>query len=141
MKKYFLVLLVLCTAFACSKDNNFDINKYPQKWTLVKTTGQIPNSEKTGENMEWQEYYLLNSDGTFIKHRERNGINYDAGGRFKFISIASETMLELTHDTENAIIANCYSHQTEELWLKSGNKLIGTWQMCDGSGLEYERKK
>lgn len=141
MKKSFLILFTLCAVFSCSKDNSFNIDKYPQKWTLVKMTGQIPNSERTGENMGWQEYYLLKSDGTFIKHRERDGINYDVSGNFKFLSTTSGTLLELTHDTENAIIGNCYSHQTEQLSLKSINKLVGTWQMCDGPGLEYERKE
>lgn len=104
-------------------------------------TSQIPNSERTGESMEWQEYYLLKSDGTFVKRRERDGIKYDASGKFQFITITDGTLLELTHDTKNQIIGNCYSNQTEQLYLKSADKLVGTWQMCDGPRLEYERKE
>lgn len=141
MKKPFLLLLTICILISCTKEDNFDIDRYPQKWTLIKMTSQIPNSERTGESMEWQEYYLLKSDGTFLKRRERDGIKYDASGKFQFITITDGTLLELTHDTKNQIIGNCYSNQTEQLYLKSADKLVGTWQMCDGPRLEYERKE
>jgi hypothetical protein len=29
--------------------------------------GSIPNSETTGAAMEWQEFYLFNTNGTFTK--------------------------------------------------------------------------
>lgn len=141
MKKSFLVLFIIFTAFSCSKVDNFDLDKYPQKWTLVKMTGQIPNSESTGDKMEWQEYYLLKSDGTFIKHRERSGINYDASGNFKFIDNTDGKLLELIHDTNNEIIGSCYGNKTENLSLTSNKTLVGTWSHCDGPGLEYERKE
>jgi hypothetical protein len=30
-------------------------------------SGSIPNSETTGTTMEWQEFYLFNTNGTFTK--------------------------------------------------------------------------
>jgi hypothetical protein len=30
-------------------------------------SGSIPNSETTGAAMEWQEFYLFNTNGTFTK--------------------------------------------------------------------------
>lgn len=141
MKNSLLVLLVICLSFSCSKDDNFDPGKYPQKWTLVKMTGQISNSETTGENMEWQEYYLLKSDGTFIKNRVRDGIDYEESGSFTFADKTDGKFLELTYDADNEIIGSCNANQTESLWLKSENKLVGTWSYCDGPGLEYERKE
>ncbi len=31
--------------------------------------GMMVNSETTGPEMEWQEYYILNENGTFFKSR------------------------------------------------------------------------
>jgi hypothetical protein len=35
-------------------------------------TGMTANSQTTGSDMEWQEFYLLNANGTFKKSR-KNG--------------------------------------------------------------------
>lgn len=141
MKSLLVMFLIICATLSCSKDENFDPDKYPQKWVLVKMTGQIPNSETTGENMEWQEYYLLNPEGSFMKHREREGIEYEAAGSFTWVDETSGKFLELTFNADNEIIGNCFPTPTETLWLKSEDKLLGTWSNCDGPGLEYERKE
>lgn len=141
MKTSFLLLLIIFATFSCSKDENFDTDKYPQKWALVRMYGQIPTSETTGKNMEWQEYYFLKSDGSFFKHRERNGIDYEGSGSFTFVYETGEKFLILTYDSVNVIIGSCDANQTESLWLKSDSKLVGTWSYCDGPGLEYEREE
>jgi arylsulfatase A-like enzyme len=46
---------------------NRDSTGYFGKWTLVSMSGSIPNSETTGAAMEWQEFYLFNTNGTFTK--------------------------------------------------------------------------
>ena len=139
MKTLFLILLTTCSILSCTKDESFDNEQYPQKWTLTKMTGSFINSESTREDMEWQEYYILKSDGTFIKHRERDGIYSDASGTYSIINIDNEKFVDLIHEIESEIIANCYANQTESLWIKSEKKLIGTWNACDGPGLEYKR--
>ncbi len=144
MRKLFLALLTVCLIMSCSKEGNeiekqFDSEKYPQKWTLIEMSGQIPNSEATGENMEWQEYYILKSDGTFIKHREWDGIDSDATGTFSFVNINEDKFIELVHAIGSDIVGSCYGNQNESLWLKSDKKLTGTWSACDGPGLVYER--
>ena len=139
MKNLILVCLIVFTTWSCSKDDKFGIDNYPQKWTLIEMSGQIPNSETTGDDMEWQEYYLLKPDGTFIKHRERDGIDYEAIGIFTFVDESDGKYLELNYNSDNEIIGSCYANQTESLWLKSDHKLHGTWSYCDGPGLEYER--
>jgi hypothetical protein len=45
-------------------------------------TGQVPNSEVSGQAMKWQESYQLNSDGTFTKSREKNGSVTEATGNY-----------------------------------------------------------
>jgi hypothetical protein len=37
--------------------------KTTRKWIL--TDGMTANSQTTGSDMEWQEFYLLNANGTF----------------------------------------------------------------------------
>jgi len=141
MKNLMLISLLICTLSSCTKDEKFDSKQYPQKWQLIKMTGQIPNSETTGADMEWQESYLLNSDGTFTKSRERSGILTEVSGTFVFKDLSDGKFLELTYETDNDIIGSCYADHTESLWLKSESKLMGTWSYCDGPGLEYERVK
>ncbi|MBE9491359.1 MAG: hypothetical protein IMY70_00620 [Bacteroidetes bacterium] len=141
MKNLIFISILTCTLFSCSKDDEFDFEQYPQKWQLIKMTGQIPNSETTGTNMEWQEYYILNSNGTFTKSRERRGILTEVSGTFVFKDLSDKKYLELTYESDNAIIGSCFSEPGESLWLKSENRLMGTWSYCDGPGLEYERIK
>ena len=143
MKNSFLLLLIICFALSCSKDKdeNFDIDEYPQKWILVKMSSQVPNSETTGENMVWQEYYALQADGSFIKHREIDGTTYEAAGTFALMDLADDKYLKLTYDKDYEIIGSCAANQTETLRIVSGNKIAGTWLACDGPGLEYEREE
>lgn len=143
MKNLILITFLTCTLFSCSKDiidKKFDLEEYPQKWQLIKMTGQIPSSEKTGIDMEWQEFYLLNSNGTFIKSREQNGLVSEESGTFSLEESNNEKHLVLFYDFDNALIGSCYSSELkEELVLKSDNSLFSTWSACDGPGLEYER--
>ncbi len=139
MKNLFVaLLLIIFISLSCSKDD-FDIDKFPQKWVLVKTTGQMVNFEAVGNDMPWQEYYLFNSDGNFKKHREWGGVSYDAYGHFTPTDITEGKLLELTYNSDYEIIGSCYGNQTEGLWMESNKKLVGTWMACDGPGLEYKR--
>jgi len=139
MKNLLIISLLLGSMFSCTKNQKFDSKQYPQKWQLIKMTGQLPNSETTGTNMEWQEYYLLNSNGTFTKSREQQGILTKASGTYTFKNLSDGTYLELTYESDNALIGSCISGLKESLWLKSGNRMMDTWSSCDGPGLEYER--
>ena len=102
-------------------------------------TGQIPNSETTGIDMEWQEFYLLNSDRTFIKSRERNGVLTEEPGSFSFEDLSDGKYLVLTYEADNDIIGNCTSDLKEVLMVKSETRMLSTWSACDGPGLEYKR--
>lgn len=140
IKLFNTILIGLLIFSSCQIDDEFNPTQYPQKWQLVKMTGQIANSETTGNAMEWQEFYLLNSNGTFTKSRERNGLLMEESGTFTFKNLSEEKFLELIYASDNELIGSCYSSELKEsLWLKSENKLMGTWSECDGPGLEYER--
>jgi len=122
---------------------NQDINlvAYPQKWQLVKMSGQMRGSETTGENMLWQEYYVLNSDGTFIKMRKQKNKVTAAKGKYEFVDLSDGKYLKLTHESKNKIIGNCSSDLIEHLRVDTDSTLMGTWLACDGPGLAYQRVK
>ncbi|MET2986419.1 hypothetical protein [Aureibaculum conchae] len=144
MKKFIFFVLATCTILSCSTDEPeddkvFDADKYPQKWKLVKITGSWTNIETTGENMEWQENYILNDDGTFTKHREQGKESFNVPGTFSIVEHNGEKFLELVHEVDTNLIVNCYSNQTESLWLKSDINLINTAGACDWPKLEYKQ--
>ena len=141
MKKFSLLLLAVITLFSCSNDDE-NPTEYPEgKWVLTQMTGRMPNSETTGANMEWQEFYVLNGDGTFKKSRKKNGVTTEISGTYIVGTSASNTSLELTYTVENEIIGSCSSKLKEELHFQSASVLISNWQQCDGPGLKYEQLK
>lgn len=114
--------------------------KFPQKWQLVSIKGNIANMPpQTGSKMDWQEFYLLNADGTISKTRERDGVIKTITGKYSSKSIGKENFLEVTYDSDSDIIGNCYGSPTEELFVKSDIQFESTWQACDGPGLVYNR--
>jgi hypothetical protein len=148
MKNFFLLTAVFGILLSCSqKEDNpqglakrFSSEKFPQKWQLVSMQGNIANMPpQTGSKMEWQEFYLLNADGTLNKTRERSGITTTITGKYSFKSVGKENFLELTYDSDSDIIGNCYGTPTEELFITSEIEFKSTWQACDGPGLVYNR--
>lgn len=140
MKKILVLLVGVIVLLSCSdNDDKIDSINFPQKWQLKKMSGQFHNSEIEGIEMEWQEIYTLNDDGTFNKLRERNNVISEVTGTFVFLELLDGKFLILTHQADNELIGSCLNKLEEELWVKSNNKMIGTWQNCDGPGLEYER--
>ena len=132
----FISLLSIGLLFSCSKEDQKVVTAdYPQKWQLVKMTGAMINSETTGKDMDWQEYYLLNSDGTFLKSHERNGQLKQGSGTY----MRGEKYISLTYTQGVELIASCTSAQNlEQLCIVSSTKMVGTWNACDGPGLEYQ---
>ncbi|KIA86798.1 hypothetical protein [Flavobacterium sp. AED] len=139
--KHFVILVAFLSIFnSCSKDAVVnDSMGYYGKWTLVKMSGSMANSETTGTAMEWQEFYLFNTNGTFTKSRERNAIKTTISGTY-VTSIHSDGMyLELTYPNDSEIIGSCYGNQKEMLYFTDNNNLSNTWKSCDGPGLEYKK--
>jgi len=137
-------LILVSTLISCTSESDFapeklNSDEYPQTWKLVKMSGSFANSETSGNDMDWQEYYRLNSDNTFLKFRVRKGSINEATGTFTFITLSDGEYLELLYASGNNLIGNCTGENKEYLSLRSDNRLIGTWNACDGPGLEYER--
>ncbi len=139
MKDLILITIIVGFLISCSKDNFFDPEQYPQKWHLVKMTGSMTNYEATGNDMEWQEFYLLNSNGTFFKSRQRDSVLTEVFGTYSYVNYSEENFLVLIFETKNSIIGSCFSEPKEHLLIISDIKMVSTWGSCDGAGLEYKR--
>lgn len=140
MKKIIFGSVIICTMLSCSKDDDFVSDQYPQKWKLIEMSGSIANvPPSTGSDMAWQEYYILNSDSTFIKARETDNVVMQEAGTFTFKELSDGKYFELVYKSDNDLIGNCTSEAKELLKLNSEKKLTGTWWACDGPGLKYER--
>ncbi|AOW19664.1 hypothetical protein [Urechidicola croceus] len=144
MKKIVLILIMFLCLSCSDNDNDNDIiiigTEFPQTWELVAMSGNVPNSTTTGDDMEWQEYYVLNNDQTFSKTRTREDVTTTESGTFEFFEQNSEDYLLLTYPTNNDIIGNCTAEFTEEFILTDKDKMSSTWRACDGPGLNYELK-
>ncbi|MFD1314289.1 hypothetical protein [Namhaeicola litoreus] len=139
-QKTLLVIFFLSTLLSCSNEEETKLNKYPQKWILVKMTYHMTGTEVSGLDMPWQEIYLLNENGTFKKQRESEGAVTEESGLYKRIENNNETLLEFHYKTPSEIVGSCTGNQLETLWLKTNNILVSTWLQCDGPGLEYHRE-
>lgn len=140
MKKYFLSLFLGVSLISCNEEDGFDPDLYPQKWQLVKIYYGIVNSGSTGDNLDWQEYYILYKNQSFTKSRLQEGILYEATGTFKYVNSDEGDYLELNYPVDSGIISNCSEEPVERLLVKSVDYMIGnSWLACDGPGLEYKR--
>jgi hypothetical protein len=139
MRHLAFIITFLAVFSSCTKDTEETTVDYLEKWTLVKMSGFMPNSETTGTDMEWQEYYLFNKDGTFEKSRIRNKIETKAIGTYTTINYQYGKYLELTYLKDNEIIGSCFGNLKEDLYFKTNNTLSSAWSACDGPGLEYQK--
>lgn len=140
MKVITFVFGLLCILSSCNKESEKSIYQdYQGQWVLVKMSGNTPDSETTGQEMEWQESYKFNGNGTFLKSRQQNGTVTESSGSFTVLKSEEGTSLELIHTSTSDIIGSCLGDQKEVLFLESSNVMTSTWNQCDGPGLEYEK--
>lgn len=139
------ILSVLFTA--CMNDNTgrqdpelLDKGQFPQKWELVAMTGMVANVPPAkGDEMDWQEHYVLEADGSFVKSRDWSEEQLTATGHYEILELEDGAYLKLTYGADQKIIGNCSSKPEEYLRFETSNTLIGTWWACDGPGLFYKR--
>ena len=145
MKKI-LFFLLTTFLFSCSTSNDrvrvsdLAVEDFPQKWSLYKTTGGRENSETLEEDLEYNEYYLFELDGSFSKHRIDGEQEKLAEGSFEIVESDTPMALLLTYTTDSELIGNCTGNNEEYLYLdESGKTLLSSWWSCDGPGLFYEQ--
>lgn len=130
--------------FSCSvedyRENDINLQYAAQKWELVRMTGSFANSETTGDAMAWQEYYIFNPDGTFLRFRTQDGNNMEARGTFQVIEYDNDEAdyLELVYESGKELRGSCNADDTETLVYRFPRALSNTWMICGGPGLDYE---
>jgi hypothetical protein len=140
MRNQIALFFSICILMACSTDKEIDNGQCAQKWQLTSMSGNIANvPPSTGDDMEWQEWYLLYANNTFTKTRTRDDVTTEEGGTYAIVTLSDGNYLELTYHSENNLIGNCTADSKELLRKYSDDKLTGTWSACDGPGLIYER--
>ncbi|WP_281638355.1 hypothetical protein [Flavobacterium marginilacus] len=142
MKQFIIAVTLFFFFTSCSKDNDENTNtadSYLGKWTLIKMSGTVFNSETTGNAMEYQEFYVFSDNGTFTKIRNKNTVQTTAAGTYIVKNIQEGTYLELTYSASSEIIGSCYGNLKEELHFSDKNTLSSTWRICDGPGLDYQK--
>lgn len=146
MKTTILVCTILLATLSCSKKAeatdpiNLVTGNFPQKWVLVKMTGNMANSETTGQDMEWQENYLLRADGSFTKTRITSDETITAIGTYEQKTLSGEELLVFSFNEDSPIIGSCTGDNKETLSLNSEGLLQSSWFACDGPGLYYEKQ-
>jgi hypothetical protein len=141
MKIQIVYLLIIGLLGSCSSDDNTNNSELvlTGNWKLIEMTGSVPNSETSGAEMEWQETYRFESDGSFQKSRTREGETIEASGTFNWIENSDERILELSYNQESIIIGSCYQNNTETMVFQSDTVFYSSWMACDGPGLTYKK--
>src|SRR6267154_1322555 len=98
MRSQVILSLLIVTLIACSPDKKIDPDQCPEKWQLVKMSGNDANvPPSTGSDMDWQEWYLLYSDRTFTKTRERESLVTEETGTYAIVTLSDGKYLELIY--------------------------------------------
>ncbi|MEM1258507.1 MAG: hypothetical protein AAGH81_08265 [Bacteroidota bacterium] len=137
----FLGVFPSCTSKEIKGEEQLVFDVYEtQEWRLVKMTGSIPNSETTGDAMEWQETYIFRDDLTFSKTRVWGERTTTASGRFTVQENDVEIGMFLVFENNFELVGNCQLQNEEYLYFTEDKKtLLSGWWACDGPGLFYQR--
>ena len=141
------LFLPLIFFLACSTNSNeandvvnLQADVFPQRWDLKSMSGMVAGvPPTTGEDMDWQEHYLLSSDSTFVKTRKTKDGSLQDSGTFSIINLSDGKYIEFNYQEKGVLVGNCSNEPSEVLRFESETKLVGTWWACDGPGLFYER--
>jgi hypothetical protein len=100
--------------FSCSNEDDFGLESTEfvfseQKWELIQMTVNYKGSKITGDDMAWQEYYVLNPAGTFEKSRTRDEVVTVSNGTFEVVEFENDTehYLLLTFESGEELVGNC----------------------------------
>lgn len=143
MKKIGLLIALFISLVSCSNDDNDNkpTETYHGKWTLTRMGSGNP-AVNSVDVLEWEESYIFNSNNTFSKTRKKDGKTATITGTYSVVKTADQTQFELNYTKESDMIASCTSKIKENLYIINNfGILYGTWSICDGPLLVYEKKK
>lgn len=142
MKVKILVPLIgIISFFSCNNDDGskFDLNTFPQKWTLIAMSVGMSTNLVEGDHMQWQEILVLMENGTFTKTGDIDGDIIVASGTFEVSVNAGDRFLMLEFEEGSTIQEICPGETQETYSFLSSEMLSGGAISCDGSALIYER--
>jgi len=140
MKKIGLLIVMLVSLISCSDNDDKPTESYVGKWTLTRMGSNNPAANSI-DILEWEESYTFNSNNTFSKTRKKDDKTTTISGTYSVVKTNDQIQFELSYTSENDIIASCVSKVKENLYiLNSNGNLYGTWSVCNGPTLVYEKK-
>jgi len=141
MKMQIVYLVIMGLLGSCSSDDSSNNSELilTGNWKLIEMTGSVPNSETSGADMEWQETYRFESDGSFQKSRTREGETIEASGTYRWSDASEEPLLELDFNSDSEIIGSCNQNNLETMSFQSETIFVSSWMACDGPGLTYKK--
>lgn len=142
MNRFLLILISALLCIACSGDDNgmiHEVQKYSFQLQLVSISAGNSNKPAIkGKNMEWQEYYLLYPDSTFLRSRTRGTSSIIENGTFAREDHNGKQFLVLTYPEDSRLQGDCTSKVKEYLYMATNGNYLNTWGACDGPVLEYK---
>jgi hypothetical protein len=156
MRSAFLIGVVILLGLAsCNQDEKEPENYIYGYWNLVAITTQFQSSEIDKSQLDFEEKYVFNQDGTFIKlttHSKDTGeklqVPMQALGSYTFrpYMAGNENLLyelELHYDTNPEMAVNCGGDGSMEAMVFTVDKQLinSTWAACDGPYFIYSKGK
>ena len=155
MKRLLPILFFLLLGFAsCNQDDKepeFSVTGY---WTLKQIIPSWPINNYDGEASDFDEKYIFNHDGSFIKFSNQpNGMGrkldvpVQALGTYELIPASHSNEewlyeLRLDFDTNLEMVANCGELNVEYLFITRANQLVNTsWTACDGPSFVFYKSR
>ncbi|QCK16831.1 hypothetical protein [Mangrovivirga cuniculi] len=106
------------------------------KWMLTKVFIGWSETELTGEDIGYEEYYIFNSDGSFSKTNISEEGSKSVNGIYSEIETTDGNQLKLEYPEDHELIENCTGDPIEVLTILT-NELKGGSAPCDGPDLYY----
>jgi len=147
MKRLLLPTLFLLLSIACSSDDEnatrSENESYVLRLDLVSSIPGNPSSsdatKTTGSAMEFQEYYSLDQEGAFMRHRERDGKTIEETGMYERGQWENKIpFIKFTYPDDSRLRGSCEVGNTEYLYLQENGLYKNEWGACDGTFLEYQ---